>query len=83
VTLDALNRQYERAEVDVQRSSDGKTYQVASTNVSRLVLRETIHARAITIDETATTGEIGTETTLEKNSLWVACGTQWKAIRTA
>ena len=41
VTVDGLGQHYERAEVDARRLSGGTSYQIKTTNVSRLVLRET------------------------------------------
>lgn len=50
VTLDELEKHYERAEVDAVRSDAGKQYQIATKNLTRLVLRETGHAAMIKID---------------------------------
>ena len=50
VTLDELERHYERAEIDAQRNDSRKQYQIATKNLTRLVLRETDHAAAIKID---------------------------------
>ena len=50
VTIDGLGQHYERAEVDAQRLSGGTSYQIKTTNVSRLVLRETDKATEIQID---------------------------------
>ena len=41
VTVDGLGQHYERAEIDARRASGGTSYQIKTTNVSRLVLRET------------------------------------------
>ncbi len=50
VTIDGLGQHYERAEVDARRLSGGTSYQIKTTNVSRLVLRETDKATEIQID---------------------------------
>ena len=50
VTLDGLNKHYERAEVDAQRSGAGKDYRITTKNVTRLVLRETKNAATVQID---------------------------------
>jgi hypothetical protein len=50
VTVDQLGKQYERADVDAQRSDGGAAYAIDTHNVARLVLRETGHARSIRID---------------------------------
>ncbi len=50
VTVDGLNKHYERAEVDATRSGDGTRYQVTTRNVARLVLNQTDHAGDVDID---------------------------------
>ena len=50
VSVDGLEKHYERAEVDAQRTSGGASYDIKTKNLTRLVLRETEHAREIKID---------------------------------
>jgi hypothetical protein len=50
VTVDGLGQHYERAEVDAKRLAGGTSYQITTTNVSRLVLRETEKATEVQID---------------------------------
>lgn len=50
VSVEGLGQHYERAEVDARRFSGGTTYQVKTSNVSRLLLRETDKAGEIQID---------------------------------
>jgi pimeloyl-ACP methyl ester carboxylesterase len=50
LTLDALEKLYERAEADVDRSDGGRQYRIATKNLTRLTLRETSHATEIKID---------------------------------
>ena len=50
VTLDGLETHYERADVDARRQSGGTTYEIKTTNVSRLLLQETERASEIKID---------------------------------
>jgi pimeloyl-ACP methyl ester carboxylesterase len=50
VSLDGLGQHYERAEVDALRSDGGARYELKTKNLTRLVLRETGHAREIRID---------------------------------
>ena len=50
VTLDGLAKHYERAEVDATRSSDRTQYTITTKNLTRLLLRETDHAAALSID---------------------------------
>lgn len=50
VSLTGLGQHYERTEVDALRTADGATYTISTKNLTRLALRETAHARTITID---------------------------------
>ncbi|HXB68379.1 MAG TPA: alpha/beta hydrolase-fold protein [Candidatus Acidoferrales bacterium] len=54
VTVDGLDQHYERADIDAQRSVDGKTggktYEIKTRNISQLTLRETEQARELRID---------------------------------
>ena len=50
VTIEGMEHLYERADIDAQRSGGGTTYEIATHNVARLVLRETRNADHITID---------------------------------
>jgi hypothetical protein len=72
VTVGALDKHYQRADVDAERSEGGAAYQVATHNVERLVLRETEHAKTIKIDGTGLKVKPGPEIALRKT------GTTWK-----
>ena len=50
ISLDGLEKHYERAEVDARRSDDRKQYEITTKNLTRLALRETEHASTIKID---------------------------------
>jgi pimeloyl-ACP methyl ester carboxylesterase len=50
VSLDGLARQYERAEVDAQRSDGSRDYQISTKNLTRLTLSEASKASAVKID---------------------------------
>ena len=50
LSVDGLEKHYERADVDAQRTSGGASYDIKTTNLTRLVLRETEHAQEIKID---------------------------------
>jgi hypothetical protein len=50
ITLDGLEKHYERAEVDAKRSDDRTRYELATKNLTRLVLRDTDRATTISID---------------------------------
>ncbi len=68
VTLDGLEKHYDRAEVDAKRSEDRAQYEIATKNLTRLVLRETDHAEAIQIDGQKLSVKRAAEITLEKSS---------------
>ena len=74
VTIDGLGQHYERAEVDAQRLSGGTSYQIKTTNVSRLVLRETDKATEIQIDGQTLRVKPGRELALEKTAVWLEVG---------
>jgi pimeloyl-ACP methyl ester carboxylesterase len=50
VSLDGLEHQYQRAEIDAQRSNGRKDYQITTKNLTRLTLREVPSAAKIKID---------------------------------
>jgi hypothetical protein len=50
VTLDGMEKHYQRAEVDASRSDDRARYDIVTKNLTRLVLRETDRATAVSID---------------------------------
>ena len=50
ISVDGMDKHYERADVDAQRTSGGAQYEIKTHNVSRLALRETEHAKQVTID---------------------------------
>src|SRR6185436_6767007 len=71
VSLDGLEKHYERAEVDAQRGEGGKSYDIKTKNLTRLALRETAHAREIRIDGQVLKVKSGPEITLQKGvSTW-------------
>jgi len=67
VSLDGLTQHYERAEVDAQRNDGGATYDIKTKNLTRLVLRETEHAREIKIDGQTLKVNMGPEITLDRS----------------
>jgi pimeloyl-ACP methyl ester carboxylesterase len=72
VSLDGLEKHYERAEVDAQRNEGGKSYDITTKNLVRLALRETEHAKEIKIDGQSLKVKSGPEITLQKH------GSAWK-----
>ncbi len=75
VSVDGLEKTYERADVDAQRSEGGKSYRIATKNVTRLLLRETGAAQQITIDGQTLKVKPTAEIALEKT------GAMWKTGR--
>ena len=71
ISVDGLEKHYERADVDAQRNA-GASYQITTRNVTRLVLRETEHAKQIKIDGQDLKVKTASEITLARN------GTAWK-----
>src|SRR5437870_13383860 len=75
VSLDGLEKHYERAEVDAQRTDDGASYDIKTKNLTRLVLHETEHVREIKIDGQTLKVKAGPEIMLDKS------GGAWKVAR--
>jgi hypothetical protein len=67
VTVDRLEKHYERSEVDAQRGEGGKHYEIITTNIARLTLRETGHAHDLQIDGQKLTVKSSPTITLEKS----------------
>jgi pimeloyl-ACP methyl ester carboxylesterase len=74
-SLDGLEKQYERAEIDAQRTDGGAAYDIKTKNLTRLVLRETDHASEIKIDDQTLKVKAAPEITLDRN------GTTWKVVK--
>jgi pimeloyl-ACP methyl ester carboxylesterase len=66
VSLDGLEKHYDRADIDANRTDGGAKYDIKTTNVTRLVLRETTSAREINIDGQALKVLSAPEITLNK-----------------
>jgi hypothetical protein len=66
ISVDGLDKHYERADVDAQRASNGALYEIKTHNVSRLALRETEHAKQVTIDGQTLKVKSGAGITLQK-----------------
>jgi hypothetical protein len=71
VTLDGLEKHYDRAEIDAKRSDNRSQYDITTKNLARLVLRDTDHATAIDIDGQKLRVKPAPEMALEKtNGAW-------------
>jgi len=82
VTLDGLERHYERAEVDAKRSPDRSQYEITTRNVSRLLLRQTDRAATLRIDGRKMPVIPAPEMTFEKsNGQWKPASPHEKGIR--
>lgn len=66
VSLDQLQKHYERAEIDAERTDAGRRYRITTKNVDRLTLGETAHAKTIDIDGTHLKVKAGSEIALQK-----------------
>jgi pimeloyl-ACP methyl ester carboxylesterase len=75
VTVDAMGKLYERADVNAARSAGGKSYAIRTTNVERLVLTETTRATSIAIDGQMLKVKPAATITLRKT------GTAWRQDR--
>jgi hypothetical protein len=75
ISVDGLEKHYERAEVDAQRTGDGASYEIKTKNLTRLVLRETDRAREINIDGQNLKVKAGPEITLKKS------GSKWNLVK--
>ncbi|MEO8371038.1 MAG: alpha/beta hydrolase-fold protein [Candidatus Solibacter sp.] len=68
ISVDGMDKHYERADVDAQRDSAGERYQITTHNVARLALRETAHAKEIAIDGQILKVKSGPAITLQKTA---------------
>jgi pimeloyl-ACP methyl ester carboxylesterase len=75
VTIDGLDKHYERSEIDAQRSDGGRRYQIKTTNIARLTLRETAQAHELEIDGQRVSVKPAPEVVLQKS------GGAWKVAR--
>jgi pimeloyl-ACP methyl ester carboxylesterase len=82
VSVDGLEKHYERADIDAQRASGGDKYEIKTHNVSRLALRETEHAKQVAIDGQALKVKPGPGVTLQKTGgTWkVEKGEAWAGL---
>ena len=67
VTVDGLEKHYERGEVDAKRSDSRDQYEIATKNLTRLALHETDRATSIDIDGQKLHVKPSPEITLEKS----------------
>src|SRR6185436_1602222 len=67
VSLDGLEKHYERAEVDARRTDGGASLDINTKNLTRLTLRETGNVREITIDGQTLKVNAGPAITLDRN----------------
>jgi hypothetical protein len=77
-----LEKHYERAEVDARRSDDRAQYDIATKNLTRLVLRETDRANTISIDGQKLRVKPAPEMALTKsNGAWKLASGPEKGLR--
>lgn len=75
MSLDGLEKHYDRADIDVVRAAGGKSYDIKTHNVSRLVLREMDNAKEIKIDGQDLKVRSGPKVVLQR------AGLAWKVDR--
>jgi hypothetical protein len=81
VTIEGMGKLYERADIDAQRTNGGKTYDMTTHNIVRLVLRETRTAAEIRIDGQTVKVKGAPEITLEKTpSGWQIAAAKWTGL---
>jgi hypothetical protein len=81
VTVEGLDKLYERAEIDAQRGNGGKTYEITTHNIARLILGETQNAAEITIDGRFVKVKGAPRITLEKaSSGWKIANEKWTGL---
>jgi pimeloyl-ACP methyl ester carboxylesterase len=82
VSLDGLEKLYDRADIDAQRSGGGKQYRITTKNLARLTLRETAKAANIRIDGQTLRVKAAPEIVLEKvDEAWrVAKPAKWAGL---
>lgn len=82
VTVEGLEKHYERAEVDAKRSDNSSQYDITTRNVTRLILGQTDRATSITIDGQKLRVKSAPEMTFEKsNEHWKLTNGREKGIR--
>jgi len=82
ITLDGLEKHYERAEIDAKRSDNRSQYDITTKNLTRLVLRQTDRASAISIDGQKLSVKAAPEMTFEKsNGTWKLASAREKGLR--
>jgi hypothetical protein len=82
VSVDGLEKHYERAEVDARRSDTRAQYEITTKNLSRLLLRETGRATSIQIDGQKLSVKPAPEMALEKtNGTWKVASAREKGLR--
>ncbi|HEY8748712.1 MAG TPA: hypothetical protein VIM11_12105, partial [Tepidisphaeraceae bacterium] len=71
ISVDGLDKHYDRADVEAQRTNGGSAYEIKTNNLSRLALRETENAHEIKIDGQTLKVSPAPQITLNKNaSTW-------------
>jgi pimeloyl-ACP methyl ester carboxylesterase len=82
ISLDGLGKHYERADVDAQRNAARTSYQIKTTNVMRLVIREADRAAEIQIDGQTLRVKPAREIALDKTAAgWsVASSLKWTGL---
>jgi hypothetical protein len=75
ISVDGLEKHYERADLDAQRTPDGASYDIKTTNIARLVLRDMGRAKSLRIDGQDLKVKAAPQVTLSR------AGSAWKIDR--
>lgn len=75
ISVNGLEKTYDRADVDVQRTDGRAQYQINTKNITRLAIREAEHAKKIKIDGQSVNVKPAAEINLEKT------GGTWRVAR--
>lgn len=82
ITVDGLEKHYERAEVDATRSADRMKYEITTKNISRLVVGDADQAKTISIDGQNVSAKSSPQIAFEKrNGAWKAAPLEESGLR--
>ena len=82
ITVDGLDRQYEKAEVDATRSADRTKYEITTKNISRLLVGDADQAKSISVDGQNVSAKGAPQLAFEKrNGAWKTAPLETTGLR--
>ena len=82
ITVDGLDKHYEKAEVDATRSADATKYQITTKNISRLLVSDAGQAKTISIDGQSLPAKSAAQLAFEKrNGAWKTAPLETTGLR--